>query len=50
MSTLGKGHFGMAAEQVRAQLRHTSTDTQKHYTHDDLQNLREAVKGIDFRK
>jgi len=30
------------------QLRHTTTDTQKHYDHDDLANLREAVKGIDF--
>jgi integrase len=50
LSTLGKGHFGMTEEQVRAQLRHTSTETQRHYSHDDLQSLREAVKGIDFGK
>ncbi len=40
----------MTAEQVKAQLRHTTTDTaEKHYTHDDVANLRAAVKGIDFR-
>jgi len=48
MSTLGKGRFGMSAEQVRAQLRHTTTDTQEHYDHDDLANLRDAVRGVDF--
>jgi len=47
-STHGKGRFGLSAEQVRAQLRHTTTDTQKHHDHDDLANLRDAVKGIDF--
>jgi len=47
-STHGKQRFGLSAEQVRAQLRHTTTDTQKHYDHDDLANLRDAVKGIDF--
>jgi integrase len=48
MATHGKGRFGMTAEQVQAQLRHTTTDTQKHYTHDDLANLRDAVKKVDF--
>src|SRR4051795_9948246 len=48
LSTHGKQRFGMTAEQVRAQLRHTTTDTQKHYDHDDLANLRDAVKGVDF--
>lgn len=47
-STHGKQRFGLSAEQVRAQLRHTTTDTQKHYDHDDLANLRDAVKGVDF--
>ena len=37
----------MTAEQVRAQLRHTTTQTQGHYTHSDLANLRDAVKGMD---
>lgn len=48
LSTLGKGKFGMSAEQVQAQLRHTTLDTQEHYTHDDLVNLREAMKKVDF--
>jgi hypothetical protein len=38
----------MTEEQVKAQLRHTTTETQKHYSHNDLQSLREAVRGIDF--
>jgi integrase len=49
-STHGKQRFGMTKEQVRAQLRHTTTDTQKHYDHDDLANLRDAVKGVDFER
>jgi integrase len=48
LSTLGKGRFGMTREQVQAQLRHTTTETQKHYDHDDLANLRNAMKGINF--
>jgi integrase len=48
LSTHGKQRFGMTKEQVRAQLRHTTEETQKHYTHDDLANLREAVKNVDF--
>ena len=36
----GKQRFGMTGEQVRAQLRHTTTQTQKHYEKDDLANLR----------
>ena len=50
LSTHGKQRFGMTKEQVRAQLRHTTEDTQKHYTHDDLANLRDAVRGIDFEE
>jgi integrase len=50
LATHGKQRFGMTREQVQAQLRHTTADTQEHYTHDDLHNLRDAVKGIDFRK
>lgn len=46
--THGKGRFGMSSEQMRAQLRHTSTDTQKHYDHADLDNLREAVRRVDL--
>ena len=48
MSTHGKGRFGMSSEQVRAQLRHTTTETQEHYPHDDLSNLRDAVGKVDF--
>jgi len=29
-------------------LRHTTEETQKHYTHDDTANLADAVKGIGF--
>jgi integrase len=50
LSTHGKQRFGMTKEQVQAQLRHTTTDTQKHYDHADLDNLRDAVKGIDFEE
>ena len=49
-STHGKQRFRMTKEQVQAQLRHTTTDTQKHYDHDDLANLRDAVSGVDFEK
>jgi integrase len=50
LSTHGKQRFGMTAEQMRAQLRHTTTETQQHYTHSDLDNLREAVKKVDFER
>jgi integrase len=48
LSTHGKQRFGMSREQVKAQLRHTTEKTQEYYTHDDLDNLREAVARIDF--
>lgn len=48
--THGKGRFGMTREQMKNQLRHTTEETQKHYDQDDLENLRDAVKAIDFRK
>jgi hypothetical protein len=38
----------MSREQVQAQPRHTTADTQEHYTHNDLANLRDAVRGVDF--
>jgi integrase len=50
LATHGKQRFGMSREQVQAQLRHTTTDTQEHYTHDDIANLRAAVKEVDFEK
>jgi integrase len=46
--THGKGRFGMSKAQMQSQLRHTTEDTQKHYDHDDLANLHDAVKAIDF--
>jgi integrase len=48
LATHGKQRFGMSKEQVQAQLRHTTTDTQEIYTHDDLANLREAMRRVDF--
>jgi integrase len=48
LSTHGKQRFGLSSEQIRAQLRHTTIETQEHYTHDDLANLRNAAKKIDF--
>jgi len=48
LATHGKQRFGMSKEQVQAQLRHTTTETQEQYTHDDLANLRAAVKKVDF--
>jgi integrase len=50
LSTHGKQRFGMTAEQIQAQLRHTTAETQKHYDHDDIANLRDAVKNVDFEK
>jgi hypothetical protein len=38
----------MTREQIQAQLRHTKPDTQKHWDHDELTNLRETVKRVDF--
>jgi hypothetical protein len=43
-----KGCFGMTKEQVRAQLRHTTDETQRHCGYDDLANVRNAVTEIDF--
>ena len=40
----------MTAEQIRAQLRHTTTETQGYFDHDDLANLRDTVKSVDFEK
>jgi integrase len=49
MTTHAKQWFGLSAEQVKSQLRHTTTDTQKHYDRQDTENLRSMVRGIDFR-
>ena len=50
LTTHGKQWFGMTAEQMRVQLRHTTKDTQSHYEHKDLENLHASVKAIDFRR
>jgi integrase len=50
LTTHGKQWFGLTAEQMRLQLRHTTQDTQKHYEHTDLENLRDSVRQIDFRR
>jgi integrase len=49
LTTHGKQWFGLSAEQMRLQLRHTTQDTQKHYEHADLENLRASIKSMDFR-
>jgi integrase len=48
LATHGKQRFRMTAEQVRAQLRHTTLETQKFYEKDDLSNLHDAMKNVDF--
>ncbi len=50
LTTHGKQWFGLNEAQVQVQLRHTNTETQKGYTQADLDNLRDAVKGMDFRR
>jgi len=50
LTTHSKQWFGLTAEQVQAQLRHTTIDTQEHYTHSDKENLHAFVKHIDFHK
>jgi integrase len=49
LSTHGKTWFGLSKEQMKVQLRHSNIETQNHYDHADLLNLRASVKGIDFR-
>lgn len=49
LNTHGKQWFGMTKEQMQMQLRHEDEETQRHYDHADLENLRAAVKDIDFR-
>ena len=45
-TTLGKSAFGLTEEQVKASLRHTTTDTQRHYTHADLDGLRQVANAV----
>ncbi|MGO8751620.1 MAG: hypothetical protein ACLQNE_37235 [Thermoguttaceae bacterium] len=47
-TTLGKSAFGLSKEQVKAALRHTTTDTQHHYTHADLDGLRQIANSVKF--
>jgi integrase len=49
LSTHGKQWFGLSKEQMRMQLRHASQETQKHYDQIDRDNLRAAVRGLDYR-
>lgn len=48
LTTHAKQWFGLSAEQVKAQLRHTTTKTQEIYTHRDRENLHGCVKDISF--
>ena len=50
LKTHGKQWFGLTREQMQVQLRHEDQETQKHYDHADLANLRTSVRDIDFRK
>lgn len=38
----------MSSEQIRAQLRHATVETQRHYEKDDLANRRGAMKAVDL--
>jgi integrase len=48
LTTHAKHWFGLSAEQVKAQLRHTTTRTQEIYTHGDRENFHGCVKDISF--
>ena len=48
LTTLGKSLFGLTEAQVKAALRHTTTDTQRTYTHNDLAGLRQTANTIKF--
>ena len=48
-NTHGKQWFRMTREQIRMQLRHASESTQKHYDQQDKENLRAAVRLLDYR-
>jgi integrase len=39
---------GCGPSQLRRILRHSNNDTQEYYLHDDLDDLRDAVSGIEF--
>lgn len=41
--------WGLGEIQVKQVLRHTTIRTQRHYIHADLENLRRAVRRIDYR-
>lgn len=49
LSTHARTHFLLGSKQLQQILRHASEQTQEHYISADLDNLREAVKVIDFR-
>jgi integrase len=48
LTTHGKLWFGLSKEQIKASLRHSNTETQRTYTHDDLLALREIANAIRF--
>lgn len=41
-------HFGAGKAMIQRLLRHSNQATQSFYTHDDDQNLRDAVQNVDF--
>jgi integrase len=49
LSTHARTHFLLGSKQVQQILRHADERTQDHYIAQDLDNLREAVRRIDFR-
>jgi len=48
LTTLGKSQFKLTEAQLQAMLRHTTTQTQKHYTHDELLGLRANANAFNF--
>ena len=49
LATHARTCFDLGAKEVQQILRHADEKTQEHYISSDMDNLKEAVRGIDFR-
>jgi integrase len=47
-ATMAESRWGFGPALIQRILRHTTVRTQDHYRHADAENLRAAVRGIDF--
>ena len=47
-ATAAESHWGLSELLVQRILRHTSTDTQKHYRHAEMSQISAAVRGLSF--